>query len=83
MNLVHVKNQDNVMHVGHTIMKQRWSKDPRTDEWKEASPPMRAGLHRISASAGIFFVGSFWEENLARGDVYTKGSLRLMGNPFG
>ncbi|CAD7954538.1 unnamed protein product [Amoebophrya sp. A120] len=54
LNLVHVKNQDNVMHVGHTILKQRWGKDPKSREWVELGKPVRGGLHRISASSGEF-----------------------------
>mmetsp|Transcript_1107 Transcript_1107/g.2378 ORF Transcript_1107/g.2378 Transcript_1107/m.2378 type:complete len:416 (+) Transcript_1107:188-1435(+) len=54
LNLVHVKNQDNVMHVGHTILKQRWGKDQKSGEWVELGKPIRGGLHRISASSGEF-----------------------------
>ncbi|CAD7943269.1 unnamed protein product [Amoebophrya sp. A25] len=54
LNLVHVKNQDNVMHVGHTIIKQRWGKETKEEEYQELGKGIRASLHRISASSGEF-----------------------------
>jgi len=70
MNLVHMKNQDNVMNVGHTILKQRWQKT-EDGEWKIIGQPIRSGLHRISASAGEF--KDTLEKNLGNDAVISLG----------
>lgn len=54
MNVVHSKNSENVMHVSHKIIKTRFVWDKATQTKKNIGTPIRAGLHKIAASAGEF-----------------------------